>query len=466
VITFFRLTNEPDGLGLSCNPEGLSLAGVPLLRKTETGFEPRSSHQIEALLEVAYGRDSTRLQSSLAVIAEALNRGDLARAAITAVLTRTPELDRSAAARLTKVHKVFAKYYDPEEPRDWHGRWTTVGAAHAAASVAAEDAEPNNEDGVSHFSDADRHYEHDAVASNDSDEDGGVSHASTAREEAFEKKYDDLGPTDFAKEVIQFGDRLGRQGQNLSPAEREEAIAEYTFLQDRLSFWLGYDYKPEITQSYLHSAALTLFQGAILSGIARAGHLPPSMLDVAGAVSNYDSAAPSSRPSLRSRGLEPTLSPHVPNVPKELEGLGFIIRNSDANIDWKKGRAWQGIPFEDYHEEIAPYLRRLQPGSTTFDFMNDANGEAISDKTLNTLSVTYIKSPWKIYSRLEEYIDAAADYNKRRVGTDVDPEAIRSRTIQLAVPEYTSPRQWHYLFRAVIYAKSRGVRMYITRIRE
>jgi hypothetical protein len=261
VITFFRLTNEPDGSGLSCTPDGLSLAGVPLLRKTETGFEPRSSHQIEALLEVAYGRDSTRLQSSLAAIAEALNRGDLARAAITAVLTRTPELDRSAAARLTKVHKVFAKYYDPDEPRDWHGRWTTAGAARAAVSVGADAAEQSRDNSDSYFSDSEHDFGLDADASNSADDGGHESNASTSCEEAFEKKYDDLGPTDFAKEVIQFGDRLGRQGQNLSPSEREEAIAEYTFLQDRLTFWLGYDYKPEITQSYLHSAALTLFQG-------------------------------------------------------------------------------------------------------------------------------------------------------------------------------------------------------------
>lgn len=459
MISFFRLTNEPDGSGLSCTPDGLSLAGVPLLRKTRTGFAPRSSHQIAALLEAAYGRDPTLLQSSVGAIAEALNCGDLARAAITAVLSRTPELDGGAAARLAKAHNALRKY-DPEEPRDWHGRWTTAGAARAAVSAGAETAEQGRSDEDSYFSDSERDFEHDAAAPNSifADDD-----ASTSREEAFEKKYDDLGPADFAKEVIQFGDRLGRQGRNLSPAQREEALAEYAFIQDRLSFWLSYDYKPEITQSYLHSAALTLFQGAILSGIARAGHLPPSLLDAAGAVSNYDNASPSSRPTVRSGGLEPTLSPHIP---KELEGLGFIIRNSDAEIDWKKGRAWQGIPFEDYHEEIAPYLRRLRPGSTTFDFMNDATGEAISDKTLNTLSVTYIKRPWKIYSRLEEYIDAAADYNKRRVGTDVDPESIRSRTIQLAVPEYTSPRQWQYLFRAVIYAKSRGVRMYITRIRE
>ena len=45
----FRLTNEPGGLGLSCTKSGLSLAGVPLLQKSETGFVPRSATEIEAL---------------------------------------------------------------------------------------------------------------------------------------------------------------------------------------------------------------------------------------------------------------------------------------------------------------------------------------------------------------------------------------------------------------------------------
>ena len=40
-VRMFRLTNAPGGLGLSCTPTGVSLAGVPLLRQTQAGFVPR-----------------------------------------------------------------------------------------------------------------------------------------------------------------------------------------------------------------------------------------------------------------------------------------------------------------------------------------------------------------------------------------------------------------------------------------
>jgi hypothetical protein len=131
MIRTFRLTNESDGLGLSCTSSGLSLAEVPLLRKTGAGFEPRPGPEVAALIETAYGADPTRLQSSLDGIAQALNRGDFAQATISAVLTRSPELSSKAAARLATVEKILTKY-NRDEPRDWHGRWTRDGAADQA----------------------------------------------------------------------------------------------------------------------------------------------------------------------------------------------------------------------------------------------------------------------------------------------------------------------------------------------
>lgn len=63
VMRMFRLTNEPGGLGLSCAPTGVSLAGVPLLRRTRFGFVPRPTSEIALLLKAAYGSDLTELQS-------------------------------------------------------------------------------------------------------------------------------------------------------------------------------------------------------------------------------------------------------------------------------------------------------------------------------------------------------------------------------------------------------------------
>jgi hypothetical protein len=139
VIRMFRLVDGPDDLGLSCNPDGLFLAGVPLLRKTRAGFVPRPASEIAALIKAAYGAggDQIRLQSSLSLIARALNSGDFALAAIAAVQTRTPELSREAAARLVNAEGELTKYnFNPDEPRDQHGRWTRDGSSDPASSAA------------------------------------------------------------------------------------------------------------------------------------------------------------------------------------------------------------------------------------------------------------------------------------------------------------------------------------------
>ncbi|MHB8884776.1 MAG: endonuclease toxin domain-containing protein [Methylovirgula sp.] len=426
--------------------------------------------EIATLIQAAYGADPTRLQSSLNGIARALNRGDLARATIMAVFTRTPELNREAAARLADIAERLVKY-NADEPRDWHGRWISDGSARPANA-----APPTTRDAASQVADAsgsvvsnheqssaDRNASVPPAGSEESDKTADESREPSSLQETLERKYDDLGPVDFAKQVIQFGDRLGREGKNLSPAEREQTLAEYSFLQDRLSFWLAYDYKPAIAQANLLSSALTLYQGAINGGIARAGDVPRSMLDVGGAVWAFDNVPPGVRRAPKPIVGEPP--PSAAHLPKEIEGLGGIVDNSEVGIKWNKGIKDQGDNWELYNEKVNPDGARLQPNSKTFDQYNLAESEAISNKTLNTLSVSYIKNPLRIYSRLKRYVNDAADYEPR-VDSDLDSAEIRSKTIHLAIPEYTSPAQWGQLFQAIIYGKERGVRIVITRIRE
>ncbi len=471
-MQMYRLTDEPGGLGSSCTPAGLSLAGVPLLEKSQAGFAPRPAPEIACLIQAADGADGdpTRLESSLGVIARALNGGELARAGIAAVLTRTPELSE-AAARLAKANGALAKY-NRDEPRDWHGRWTLGGAAGPAGGTAPAE---NGAGGRSADAKGPR------VADSGSGGGGQASPAPVASPpapkdeaaddgrkptslvETFEKEYDWLGPVDFAKRVIEFGDRLGREGGSLSPADKERALAEYAFLQDRLSFWLAYEYTPPTAQGNLLSAALTLFQGANNAGIVDPGHLPKSMLDVAGGAWAVDNLPPRVRFSAETK-VE--IEPAAPaEAPKEVEGLGGIVDNSEVEIDWKGGIKDQGKPLEGYTETQNPEATKLPPTSKTFDEFVDTTNEAISAKTLNTLSVSYIKNPQTIYWRLKRYIDAAADYEPR-TDTDVDPATIETKTIQLANPEYTSPTQWRYLFAAIRYGRERDVWVVITRIRE
>ena len=479
----YRMTNEPGGLGLSCTAAGLSLAGTPLLRRTEAGFALRPGAEIDSLMKAAYGAegDAARLQSSLQAIARALNGGELARAAIAAVLTRTPELSLEAARRLAAANDNLTKY-DPNEPRDWHGRWTTDGVAPPAPSptsagygAARREADPTSAriagpaaTPVSAASqDPSSTPDASATAGIGADKDG--RQGSTALEQAFESEYDDLGPVDFAKQVIQFGDHLEREGANLPPADKARALAEYALLEDRLSFWLAYEYTPPTARGNLLSAAQFLFQGAMISGIAQPGHLPKSMLDVAADVWANDN------PPLRPRfPADPAveIAPRAPAAPeallapaREVEGLGGTIDNSNVGIEWSKGIADQGEPFETYVEAQLPNAKELPPTAKAFDQFDATTGTAVSDKTLNTLSVSYIRNPQRIYWQLKQYVDAVADYEPR-AKADVKPATIQSKMLQLAIPEYTSPTQWRYLLWALGYGSERGVSITITRIRE
>jgi len=464
VVRVFRLTNERGELGLSCTPAGVSLAGVPLLRRAQAEFVPRPASEVALLLKAAYGKDLPGLQSRLGAIAQALNSGDFALAMIAAVHTRTPELSHEAALRLANADEALTKYnYNPDEPRDWHGRWTRDGSAGQTTTAASgidngpQDDSSNQRQRVAENAPT---TANDATAPSDGDDEP------TSLEQAFERKYDDLGPVDFAKEVIQFGDWLGREGKKFSPAEMAHALAEYSFLQDRLSFWLAYDYKPPTAQGNLLSAALTLYQGAVIGGFVRPGHLPESMLAVAGTASLFSEGPP--------RRIRPSQEPPVEEVPiapaqapKEIKGLGGTVDNSEAKIVWGGGLKEQGSTgWQPYVASQMPDATRLPETSKAFDHFNEFTGEAISDKTMNTLTVARIKNLSSIYGKLKTYVDLAATYDEPRVDTDVPPAKITSRTIQLAVPEYTSPRQWLYLNLGIGYARRRGVSVVITRIRE
>jgi hypothetical protein len=70
------------------------------------------------------GIDPTRSYPGLDVIAQALNQGDIGRAMIAAIQLRLPNLNVEGAAQIAYVDQALKKY-NPNEPRDEHGRWTT-----------------------------------------------------------------------------------------------------------------------------------------------------------------------------------------------------------------------------------------------------------------------------------------------------------------------------------------------------
>ena len=108
----------------------------------------------------------------------------------------------------------------------------------------------------------------------------------------------------------------------------------------------------------------------------------------------------------------------------------------------------------------------LRRNAKVFDLFDASSGEAIGVKLLNTQAFDYARYPQRIFQRLKTSIDAAANYSKPRTRTDLDPAAIKSKVIQLAIPEFTSQAQRLQLFRAIRYGKANGVKVVVTRIRD
>jgi hypothetical protein len=136
----FALRNEAGTLGVQCNHNGLSLAGVPLLAKRRDGFDSRPVEELRHLLSRAYrtkGEWSDEFERIVAVAA-ALNDGNPKRALNEAAELRLPDLDWDGAVRIAYAENALAKCgFDPNEPRDRCGRWTAGGAEALAPIILA-----------------------------------------------------------------------------------------------------------------------------------------------------------------------------------------------------------------------------------------------------------------------------------------------------------------------------------------
>lgn len=240
---------------------------------------------------------------------------------IDAVHTQTPELSPEAALRLVNAEQELIKYnYNSNEPRDRHGRWTSDGSAgpasittpaiEAGEQTTGADNRPRRV--AENTSPPSSPVFGDTAGSRRDDTSGIPTNADNSRQpttlqQAFEQKYGDLKTEEFAKQVGQFGYWLEAHGRDLSPADKERALAEYSFLQDRLSSRIYREDTSAGEGRYLLYAAFQLYQGATNSGLVPVGHLPASMLAVAGAAAAFDTPSPSR--------LRPTLKPPAGSVP-------------------------------------------------------------------------------------------------------------------------------------------------------
>jgi hypothetical protein len=127
----FKLAEVQSDLGLNCTlASGVTLGGVPLLARDHTGWTARPAIEITTLLKEAYGSRTSpeNVSRGLNVAAQALNKGDLGRAMIATIQLRLPTLGRERAESLRFKAQRLLKY-NPDEPRDAHGRWTTAGGS-------------------------------------------------------------------------------------------------------------------------------------------------------------------------------------------------------------------------------------------------------------------------------------------------------------------------------------------------
>jgi hypothetical protein len=134
----FKLDEEPGDSGLRCDGSGLFLGPNALLERDDTGFfEPRPFAELQKILGHA-GNDDTNCLShirSVELIAHALNKGDMARATMAAVLMRVSQ----PAAGINGLDDALAKAgFNPDEPRDERGQWTTGGDSTGSGTQAAD----------------------------------------------------------------------------------------------------------------------------------------------------------------------------------------------------------------------------------------------------------------------------------------------------------------------------------------
>jgi hypothetical protein len=111
---------------LYCGPDGLYLGSAALIELRDATYFLRHEDDIAALLAAAY--DPTPafgiLIPRLRAITDHLQRGELAQAMVAAVLLRLDDLSGAAIARVAQVDALLKHNFNPDEPRDSHGRWT------------------------------------------------------------------------------------------------------------------------------------------------------------------------------------------------------------------------------------------------------------------------------------------------------------------------------------------------------
>lgn len=123
----FKLADCRGGsAGLYCGAEGLFLGPSPLIARVGSAYRMQAKAEIASLVTAAYGsiEKAEKLCLRLTLIRDALQQGDHCRAMILAVQAQFGPLTPDGIARLAQAASLSKYNFNPDEPRDWHGRWT------------------------------------------------------------------------------------------------------------------------------------------------------------------------------------------------------------------------------------------------------------------------------------------------------------------------------------------------------
>ncbi len=124
--------------GLTVDQEGVSLGpDCMLVRRTNAGYRVVNPVELECVLRYAFRErdDFAELAPRLGRIARALESGDLAKAQILGLQLPFDELDDEELQRLELGTRLIKTGYDPSQPRDEDGRWTSGGAGGNSRTV-------------------------------------------------------------------------------------------------------------------------------------------------------------------------------------------------------------------------------------------------------------------------------------------------------------------------------------------
>jgi hypothetical protein len=355
--------------------------------------------EIDYLIKRAYGnRNSPNLaERDIAVIASALSVGAFTRANAYARALKLPDLDWDGAVRIAYADATLSKRYNPDEPRDWHGRWTNTdgGAGRNLRRPALGPSGPQ-------------------LASNDVTLASDVPSApitppsKSPSDEILPSNWVRLPPGKYVDEVADLIEWIANARPEEEREIRREINREFYDVGDNhggtmLNMFLSQAIKPGRTQDE---------RQLILDQLEHYANRDPAL---AGEASRL---ILSFLPGLL-HGLTTEPTPRV--RPSE------ALAEDGPSPIWQEGPTTRGNRFEDIHG------RTLHRNFPIID--SDTGGIALSIKSIDLRAATY-QDAFRLYSRLKKNINSLASFNGRSFnGYTVDIKNIVGRELRVIIPK-------------------------------